>query len=612
MSIIYQVKDKFRNILQNTVTAFPEAQALGRVCSITLILGLSSFSYSASLSHFSAKGSIAVSSYLLAQSDQYIARVAASNRVNSFTIKNGIIVKASSEIVLNGRRVAADFVLVGNKYQVTKILRTNQFLYNSESVSDLYIDEKCSLKGSKLEDIAKVISSTDYASRYLDNSCSNLPKLHQMSLLKTRNYFNPTDESYINLQKCLKGIYTNPTTKDEKLKSAVLNIQAGLVATAEREERTPTFKIYCEENKDSSAKKTAVTEPSIGKIKFFTRSDGLTVDRENIAKTFIHEIVHYTRQSTLSKDQEEDLAAYVAESCTGNSMAKVPDFSVDKDTGIIGMTNSKKTTASEVAPQATLEIRKTVDAIPVQQIPLEDLNTVSTIADNAPNSPKGTGHASNAYESVLSSASNNFSTALKVIDKSIPVANATAGENLANSFNISNKTRVPASESLPKSRGPTSENPGSAASGERLVEEILVNSKDGKKLIRTVVEHTDDASAELSGSTGIGTSQSTSARASFSNSGDNFSQNLASASAAQSRGNPSRVIASVGGVEFNAGLVGGQAYRRYTTQISSPSFRSQLENAGILISKQGKLITRPKKMIASYFDDGKSLVYGDF
>jgi len=292
-----------------------------------------------------------------------------------------------------------------------------------------------------------------------------------------------------------------------------------------------------------------------------------------------------------------------------------------------------KSTNTTIKQSQTVAVKQAAEQIVPQKLSPDTTLSLQQVAQNT--NQNNANSLDTAFDSAVDKPVNSFSAATnKIAAVFIPPAEAAEPSDDASytpTASYTGSSRQPASESVLNSPALTPVS-GVAGNGEKLVEQIIVPTPDGSSYTSSTVVTPAVNSTQLIGSESSKTPQfradvnaATPSAGSGLGSGPSGGVNLGSASSPSSSRGPASVGSSnsgggggfsggsapnIGGITFTQSNVTGSGYQKYQAQISNPSFVNSLESSGILISKDGSLLSKPKNVSSTYIDTGSALIYG--
>jgi hypothetical protein len=565
-------------------------------------------------------------SYDLKLNNSRTLRIHQNDSTLLFKLKNETVQDAFIEKWYSNKKISVEFHLSDHGYKVGRILISNVGTYFSNSQPMKNNSNPCELQDSEIKKISQVINSSEYGLAFIDSSCSALKPMQKMNLLKLRQQINPEASEGKSFLQCLNTL--SATQKNPKKKDQINDLRASIIATMRREALgSSALKISCVPMQSNNS--AASCKPNEGIITFPLKGSELAINKSEAVKTYLHELVHHTHPLGLVQSYEESLADYVAGSCTNESEMN------ESERKFLSLDESTIETAKNIGTMP-VEIKKAAETLAPQKVNIEALDSLKQVAENT--TVKNATSLNQGFESLTTGPARSFSQLTNqiaaVFIKNAEASNTTGSTKNDLSPTTSNpKSRAPASDSIASNlniggsnlNGATTKR--SPSTTEQLVEEIIIPTADGNKYSyskiiseakgtnQTIDQARDKATniplnissnalepKDFATSSALGVAAIS--KVSLSNAP--VGKSLSGGSGGNNSGSTER---NIGGVAFKATNILGADYNKYRSQIKEKLFKKMVEDAGILITKDGSLLSKPKNVTATYFDDGSALIY---
>ncbi len=574
-----------------------------------------------------------------------------------YKIKAGIITDTTFEKHIRNFRIIASLHLNGSKYQLKKLIVTNKSVFFANGNCSV---PRTSTLNSNVVEIAEISNDLDGDStpavqnNFIDASCKNLKPTDAAALDKLKDYFIQGDE----LNKTLSSCLNDPLAfeKISKLDKNLLHKNSAQLAAfkadftnalalaahslegrveADKKKIAP-ITIGCEKTKNSQESNPANFDLSTFKINFFLKDQldsGAKESLINVSATqhvFIHEFAHASlcQPSAFDAKTEDEIAEDIAKLCTSESDAGKGGSGLygDHGGGIENPFSPQPSLADtkKVESQTAIQIATAVKEIPPQHIDPASLDYASDLPSTASASPAVN---SNILESTMEAPMNQFAkfvdhVAAAIIPRAEAASSTTRSRNTDSSVAAASAPAVLASAAPISQKtieqvyvpDPTSKDPVALAvttttgPSERLLSTVDQKTKKDSRSPASLEPKIEISKMASFQTTSIGNSVAASG-ANFA--GSSFTQNLRQQ--AQNAESKPLVAYQIGGVTFTNKTLSGAAYRLFVSKLNSSdkTFKTELEKNGILITRNGSILTKPRNVELLYIDTGTSLMYGN-
>ncbi len=575
-------------------------------------------------------------SYLVrAPGGAYLLAIKKAQDSYQFQIKNGLIVEATIEKRIRNYRAIASFGLKGQKYQLRRFTLTNRFSFsaNADCPTDTLTISEANILDLGAVDEALVRPSEE-AGEFIARSCKNLNVADAEKLVTLKKYFDAKEKSSTELTKCLSDLAlvekivkidakitsNNPAETPTRLDSLKDSIGLVVKSIEGRSEKNRSglspLTIECKKNPDGLNKNPAKFDVASGRIVFYLKSESDSNGKDQLLNstrlkhTFLHEFVHLSvsQPSKCSAVLEDEIAEDIAKVCAPDSV----DF--NKGGGILidnpfGPDPSLADTKL-VEERVAIQISGATNEIPIQRVDPASLDFIGELPANASATPA----VGNSFQAAVASPMSRFAMAAdQMAAAMIPRAEAQAKLPESKGLAIVEATVIPEISPAHANRflmRTTVQKPpiGTLALSPDIAQRLPA-SEPQREMDSTSRGYQARVPASEVAASGVAASGE---RASMGLLGSSFGRQLK-----QSQINQKESVLQdfqVGGITFTNRTLSGTEYQKYLSKMRNKDqqFKAELEKNGILISRNGSVITRPKQVALLYIDTGQSLIYGNY
>ncbi len=548
-----------------------------------------------------------------------------------FKIRNGIIEEATIERHIKSFRSLTTFQIINQKYKLKRFAITNHNLFAADASCPSESETVSVANLAGIGTVSEALERHDLGrEEFVSASCKDLNSLDLQNLSKLKKIFEEKDHASSDLKACLndtglidkiskidKAILeksTSSPSRIELLRDAISLVGKSFEGRIEKTNRNLIpLTIECKINSNPQNKSPAIYDANSGRIIFYLKAEkdsggkDQLLSKLDLKHTFTHEFVHLSlaRPNKCSAQLEDEFAEDIARVCEpiSESLAKIGVTEIDNPFAPEPSLSDTK----RVEQVTAIKIAEVANSIPIQRVDPASLDFVGELPNTA-SSPRA---VNNSLQASVAGPISNFARAAdQVAALMIPKAEA--------------KVKVAAGKAPTIIEDTVYPDPGSSDPNRFLMQTtvsksiptaLVQASSEGESLIQSNLATMNPKSPRIArgpASEGLGIESTGGQTLGSISVGSGSGQQMSQGRARMNSNIPQTF--QVGGINFSNSSLSGEEYKKYFLKMKSndQAFKSALEQNGILISRNGSVLTKPKQVALLYIDTGRSLEFGDY